>query len=92
MFLCIPSFSIYSINKCVILGDGAVQAFERFINWTKISIKISNETWYESQKLLEFRRKLRNSSDKFRDLVKSDFVYRASKHVAFKGDYDGFVY
>ena len=56
----------------IIVGDGTIQAFEKFIDWTAISVKISNQTWFNTSLRNRFRRLIRNASDEFRSALQID--------------------
>lgn len=56
----------------IVTGNGIVQAFEKFIDWTKITIKMSSETWHDSEKRNMYRKNMRNACDDFRAAFKAD--------------------
>jgi len=62
---------IASLNIPIIVGTGNIQAFEKFINWKKLSVKMSRETWFNVTARNEFRRLVRVEADTFRDIVDS---------------------
>lgn len=49
----------------VIVSDGAIQAFERFIDWRRISIKMNLTTWFTENLRLEYRKQMRFASDDY---------------------------
>ena len=56
----------------ILVSDGPIQAFEKFIDWSKISVKISSQTWHDDNRLIQFRQKLRNTSDELRIIHKRE--------------------
>lgn len=50
----------------IITSSGAIQAFEKFIDWTKFTVKMSKETWFDDEKRFEYRKQLRTHADVFR--------------------------
>jgi hypothetical protein len=50
----------------ILVSSGAIQAFEKFIDWTKFTVKMSKETWFDDKLRLEYRKKLRFHSDDYR--------------------------
>jgi hypothetical protein len=56
---------------------GAIQAFEKFIDWTDISVKLNGTTWHNEDNRNGFRRMVRNASEEFRAAYLSDYNHRA---------------
>jgi hypothetical protein len=54
----------------IIVADGAIQAFERFLDWRKFTIKISVAELYQDRLTYRFRRNLRKQADLFRQGIK----------------------
>jgi hypothetical protein len=50
----------------IIIADGAIQAFERFLDWRQFSIKISVPEMFQDRFTFRFRHILRKQSDLFR--------------------------
>ena len=50
----------------VIVADGAIQAFERYLDWRKFSVKISVDELFQDRFTFRFRKLLRKQSDLFR--------------------------
>ena len=71
----------------ILVTDGPIQAFEKFIDWSKISVKISTKTWHDSDRLIAFRQKLRNSADELRNIHKleADKLALAAHSEGIKG-------
>ena len=71
----------------ILVTDGPIQAFEKFIDWSKISVKISTKTWHDSDRLIAFRQKLRNSADELRNIHKleADKLALAAHREGIKG-------
>jgi hypothetical protein len=60
------ALAVYTVP--IMIADGGIQAFERFIDWRAFTIKIDLDTWVDIEhKLLDFRQKIRITSDDFRD-------------------------
>lgn len=47
--------------------DGVYEPFERFIDWSKLAVKIHSSTWFNITIRNKFRRKLRYEADLFRN-------------------------
>lgn len=62
----------------IIVGTGMVQAFERFIDWRRISVKINRETWYSDSNRTLWRSKLRWHADDYRSKLKAFFKSHAA--------------
>jgi len=56
----------------IIVGDGSIQAFEKFIDWTSISVKMSSDAWHNTSLRNSYRKKLRYASDDFRRAYQKD--------------------
>lgn len=50
----------------IIISDGSIQAFEKFIDWRKFSMKISYKTWFNETLRTNFRRMIRYECDLYR--------------------------
>ena len=50
----------------IIVADGAIQAFERFLDWRRFSIKVSVPELFQDQFTYRFRHILRRQADLFR--------------------------
>ena len=50
----------------IIVGDGIINAFERFIDWTKFTVKMPSNTYRNETMRNNFRKLLRLESDEFR--------------------------
>lgn len=50
----------------ILVNDGAIQAFERFVDWRQFSVKISIDTFFNDTRRTAFRQRLRNESDRYR--------------------------
>jgi hypothetical protein len=53
----------------IIVGDGIVQAFEKFIDWKKFSLKMSTKTWHDKYLRTAYRREIRKHSDQWRQAM-----------------------
>lgn len=58
------ALAVYTIP--ILINDGGIQAFERFIDWKKFSVKISSRTFLNSTALTIFRTQVRDEADEFR--------------------------
>ena len=56
----------------ILVSDGPIQAFEKFIDWSKISVKVSSAVWHDSAQLIRFRQKLRVTADELRSAHKKE--------------------
>lgn len=63
----------------ILANDGAVMPFERFMDWTKFTIKMSETTWMEPSNRNQFRRLLRYHVDIFRKELMNCFTSSTSK-------------
>lgn len=61
--------AVYTVP--IIITDGGIQAFERFIDWRKISVKMNLQTWTNKTLLMGYRRHIRMESDTFREKLSS---------------------
>jgi hypothetical protein len=58
---------LYAGTIPIIVSSGTVQPFERWLDWSSFTIKISPDTWNDLPKLISFRKQLRVEADVFRD-------------------------
>jgi hypothetical protein len=58
------AMAVYTVP--IIVTDGTIQAFERFIDWRKFTVKIGLTTWTNTTALRVFRSQIRSASDAFR--------------------------
>jgi hypothetical protein len=50
----------------ILVGDGSIQAFERYIDWRKIAVKMSSDSWHNDDLLTKYRQKIRQETDALR--------------------------
>jgi hypothetical protein len=53
----------------IIVSSRVIHPFERFLNWSTFTMKITSQTWNSPPALLHFRRDLRVQCDAFRDIL-----------------------
>jgi hypothetical protein len=63
------ALAVYTIP--IIVTDGGIQAFERFIDWRTISVKMNLQTWTNKTLLANYRKQIRIESDLFRNKLAS---------------------
>lgn len=59
----------------ILIMDGGIQPFEKFLNWSKFTVKISESTWFNESSRNDYRRMIRRESDKFRQSVTACYRY-----------------
>jgi len=64
--------AIVSRTIPIISGDGIIQPFEKFIDWSKISVKMSTDTWHNTSKRNLYRKQIRIAADEFRASLHAD--------------------
>jgi hypothetical protein len=57
----------------IIVSSGGILPFDRFLNWTTISMKLTSEIWNDGTALLPYRQKIRQESDLFRQILDTYF-------------------
>jgi hypothetical protein len=57
----------------IIVSTGGILPFDRFLNWTAISMKMTSEIWNDETALLPWRQKVRKESDHFRQILDKYF-------------------
>jgi hypothetical protein len=73
----------YELNQHtipIIVSSGGILPFDRFVNWTTFSMKITSEIWNDKSLLLNWRRKIRKESDVFRQILDDYFEHYAKLH------------
>lgn len=59
----------------IIISSGGILPFDRFLNWTTFSMKLTSDIWNEKYLLVEWRRKIRKESDLFRKILDEYYEY-----------------
>jgi hypothetical protein len=63
--------SMTELTIPIIVGDGIVQAFEKFINWKIFSLKMSSKTWLDQDLRTAYRRHIRKYCDEWRETIEN---------------------
>lgn len=68
-------FELNQYTIPIIVSSGGILPFDKFLNWTTFSMKITSEIWNDYAELTLWRRKIRKECDIFRGILDEYFDY-----------------